>query len=586
MNKILRYSFVALLAMIVGNIYADSYKLEKVTSVTDGGLYVFEQGGHVMGSTIASSALQTVTDYKTTGLEGTEAYVWKLESTTGGFYMKNNSLSSNEYLKNASGTAVSFVASDATPSVWAFNFQDDETVLIQNTNNSDRYLGYTNATSYAYKAYATSSMTYSHAVVVYQLVSASDPRTSTTINFSEGYETKVSSGLTSKVSLPTATVKAGENTVEGAPITWNLTIQRWSETEVEDQPSIIKEESKVKIPNGTFGVVTLKAEYAGNETYQSSSKSYTLTVYRAETTIGLIYENIIKHMDRYDNGNATELSYWPVNLDEHEKVTIREEKVTYIDGRNVYITDGSQGMVLYFANTDEITNLGLKVGSKIKLDESKIVDGQPVGLTNADGIYGKAKFYYGVPELALDNGGFGSNVKIADGDVPSPKEITIDKIQKLIGILSIINGNEGKPTPDLQNNFSANVFINNYVTIKDAEYVGQGSSTSIHKFKIEEQEFTVSKYKASLSDALVSGAKYTLTGIGTLYKSSNKFSEGELDPQLKLTTEPVKTAEPTGINTIKTDADVNAPAYNLAGQKVDKSYKGVVIMNGKKMIQK
>ena len=42
----------------------------------------------------------------------------------------------------------------------------------------------------------------------------------------------------------------------------------------------------------------------------------------------------------------------------------------------------------------------------------------------------------------------------------------------------------------------------------------------------------------------------------------------------------------TNINTIKTDADVNAPAYNLAGQKVDKSYKGVVIMNGKKMIQK
>ncbi len=44
--------------------------------------------------------------------------------------------------------------------------------------------------------------------------------------------------------------------------------------------------------------------------------------------------------------------------------------------------------------------------------------------------------------------------------------------------------------------------------------------------------------------------------------------------------------ETTNINTIKTDADANAPAYNLAGQKVDKSYKGVVIMNGKKMIQK
>ena len=43
----------------------------------------------------------------------------------------------------------------------------------------------------------------------------------------------------------------------------------------------------------------------------------------------------------------------------------------------------------------------------------------------------------------------------------------------------------------------------------------------------------------------------------------------------------------TGIQDIKSQTiDLNAPAYNLAGQKVDKSFKGVVIQNGKKMIQK
>ena len=43
----------------------------------------------------------------------------------------------------------------------------------------------------------------------------------------------------------------------------------------------------------------------------------------------------------------------------------------------------------------------------------------------------------------------------------------------------------------------------------------------------------------------------------------------------------------TGINAINAATiDANAPAYNLAGQKVDKSFKGVVIQNGKKMIQK
>ena len=42
----------------------------------------------------------------------------------------------------------------------------------------------------------------------------------------------------------------------------------------------------------------------------------------------------------------------------------------------------------------------------------------------------------------------------------------------------------------------------------------------------------------------------------------------------------------TGINTIKANTDVNAPVYNLAGQQVEKSYKGLVIKNGKKVINK
>ena len=42
----------------------------------------------------------------------------------------------------------------------------------------------------------------------------------------------------------------------------------------------------------------------------------------------------------------------------------------------------------------------------------------------------------------------------------------------------------------------------------------------------------------------------------------------------------------TGISTVKAQKTQNNVIYNLAGQKVDNSYKGVVIMNGKKMLQK
>lgn len=43
--------------------------------------------------------------------------------------------------------------------------------------------------------------------------------------------------------------------------------------------------------------------------------------------------------------------------------------------------------------------------------------------------------------------------------------------------------------------------------------------------------------------------------------------------------------DPSNITTVKT-AVIDGTRYNLAGQKVDESYKGIVIMNGKKMIQK
>ena len=42
----------------------------------------------------------------------------------------------------------------------------------------------------------------------------------------------------------------------------------------------------------------------------------------------------------------------------------------------------------------------------------------------------------------------------------------------------------------------------------------------------------------------------------------------------------------SGIQSVKMGEDANAPIYNLAGQKVGVGYKGLVIMNGKKVIQK
>ena len=78
-------------------------------------------------------------------------------------------------------------------------------------------------------------------------------------------------------------------------------------------------------------------------------------------------------------------------------------------------------------------------------------------------------------------------------------------------------------------------------------------------------------------DDLVAGAKYTLTGMGSKYKENY---------QLYLISF-VKTADPTGISAVKAAAAVqNGTIYNLAGQVVNRGYKGLVIINGKKVVMK
>ena len=42
----------------------------------------------------------------------------------------------------------------------------------------------------------------------------------------------------------------------------------------------------------------------------------------------------------------------------------------------------------------------------------------------------------------------------------------------------------------------------------------------------------------------------------------------------------------TGIATVKNDKNTNGKIYNLNGQVVDENYKGVVIINGKKIIKR
>ena len=75
-------------------------------------------------------------------------------------------------------------------------------------------------------------------------------------------------------------------------------------------------------------------------------------------------------------------------------------------------------------------------------------------------------------------------------------------------------------------------------------------------------------------------------GAGKAYLQTNAALTTNPGARLNI----VFDSEATGINTLdnwtNSQIDANAPMYNLAGQKVNKSYKGIVIVNGKKVVRK
>lgn len=128
----------------------------------------------------------------------------------------------------------------------------------------------------------------------------------------------------------------------------------------------------------------------------------------------------------------------------------------------------------------------------------------------------------------------------------------------------------------------AKKYINDLVIIKDVKFtkesVTSGTSTRTNYY-INDGDKKVKLYdKFQVSDlaTLTDGETYTVQGLfGQIYNNV---------PEILMTK---KVAETTGINNITTDATLeNAPAFNLAGQKVGKAYKGVVIKAGKKFVQK
>jgi len=363
MTKKLRYLFTLLLCMIASVGWGQTtYKLEQVTSVQAGELYVFEQNGHVAINTVSNSALQTTTDYKTSGLTGTETYVWELKNGSKGFRISSMKESSNE-ITNTSSTTISLKAEGSN---WKFTFENG-VALIQNIDNNNRYLGYSTTTSYAYKAYATSDMSYSHAIKVYKLVEESgttpvDPSvtTTTTINATGITNTDVNKGTAAGNFTASVTVTDDGSPVEGATVTWS--------GNNDDVATIDAATGAVTLV--AAGTVTFTASYAGvQDEYKASSATYELTVEDSAPK-----ETITFSEKGLDNGTAVTTIEGTIFAVTFDKGTNSNAPKYYTTGTairayggNTFIVSSTSKtitiIVLTFGNDDGSNEITTDVGS-------------------------------------------------------------------------------------------------------------------------------------------------------------------------------------------------------------------------------
>lgn len=164
-----------------------------------------------------------------------------------------------------------------------------------------------------------------------------DTRTATTVVISNNDTEGIYQNASAKT--PTATVKAGGTTVE-TTVTWT--------SSNEDVATIVEGTGIITLVGP--GTTTIKAAYAGDVTYKPSNATYTLTVYGICTTMAELQACCAAYGNNSMKG----------------KMTFNNVYVTAVKGNNAYISDGTNGAVIYksshgFVAGDKLASTALEM---------------------------------------------------------------------------------------------------------------------------------------------------------------------------------------------------------------------------------
>lgn len=575
MNKFLRYSFVVLMAMFMGNAFAEEFKVtfKDCGGSSDDGTKQTEISGIVSeGASIFSAVEESSDIYQAREGRGIKlgtgkrpgSLILKLSSP-----IKVSTIKFTARKYNDTETAITVNGKDFTELDGNFN----EYTVELNGSEVDKI----SITTPEKRAYIT-TMTIIGEVVEYTPDEPSDNPfekyniSSGSITEKDGQVIVDFKGTNQNQEITGNMVfEFGENklctkcTVVVTFPTEELAQAAYNAAKGDDEPATIDGKTVSVILAKDVSMMSkilvksmMKMLIDGEKSGLGTSLEDLMTPNQANVLGGILQKDVASDMDFYIKGKIAKIKY---------EFSAQYGTATFFisaDGNNDYTFQCYS--VYYLENKPWVEgNTQIKVGDEVIIC-GKIVNYQG----NTPETVSKQAYIYSLNGVTKNEGG--ENPQPSD----EVKEVTVAKALEIVNALE-----NGKTT-------SEEYVITGIVTTIDEISTNYGNAT----FDIADNAGDAAILKVyRAKDA--EGQKITdenIVKVGDTVKVQGKLQKyvkndvvtPEVASGCKILTVNGKS---TGITSIKSD-DADAPLFNLAGQRVDASYKGVVIKNGKKMLQK
>ena len=591
MNKILRYSFVALLAMIGLNISAQEVTLDfTITDPAD------ETGKTSAWGFPASSANKTV-DEKPFTYDG---WTVKVAGSTGeGYYWHDK----DHYLL--------FGKQGAYLTLPAFNF-DVERIDIEGNSAASAgtkqniFVGDEAVSTETTGAQGTNYFTIAEGkqaagtIYTIKVTSKHNNQIKTIKIWKKGAGTKQAADISWSSPSATVTIGADDNIFPTLNNPNNLTV-----TYTTSKEEVATVDANGAVTLVAAGSAKISAVFEGNDTYEASTVSYNLTVKEAidpnakgQVNNPYTVAEALEVINALENGATTAGKFYVKGFVVGTPDIQKKEDGTFYGNANFTIADTKGGTdLLTCYRLKGIDNANIESEDYIKEDDELVVMGQLQKYVSGETVTPEVKSGHIVSiksEVVIPTPEV-EGTKIAEFDYTTAEAYPFFRLDPpatasydVTGGALVINN-----TVALEEWWNLQPFVLDWFNVKE----GANYNIAIYMEATDEVTYNInfgtwgsSMPLYGIKAPAARGWSVCTIENATFATSGNDahilFQCGAFVGTIKIYKVELYEVAGTGINNVNAAKAENAVRYNLAGQKVSNDYKGVVIENGKKVVVK